>query len=198
MAAERMPVIRLSSLAGRPVRDAESGRQIGRVKHVVVDLSQAKLMGFRFRSGGLLDRRWRFLALGDVQAIDPHAIVMANANALREDVRSDTDVMLGSRLKVVDAASSQSGRLADGDVEMDSGRLIAFFIKYHGAKSTSLHLPGGVTVCRGGEVELHGEPLQAATPCSGEHANGERAVPARTSHILKEKVHAHDAAAPHV
>jgi uncharacterized protein YrrD len=122
--------MRLRQFLGRPVMDGHSGEQIGRVDHVLIDARARRITGFRLRRGGLLDRRWRVAALGDVTAMTEAAIVLPDALALREDTGGHEQVF-GPRhaLPVQDERGVLLGRAIDAQVEPESGRLLSVLVR---------------------------------------------------------------------
>jgi sporulation protein YlmC with PRC-barrel domain len=119
------PVICLTEMLGCPVISARTGDRLGRVSQVLVDLVGRRIVGFRLRSGGLLDRRWRLAAMQDVSEVSPEAIVLPDDIALREDEQTETQLPLGGRpLTVIGTDGAEVGRLADVAAELSTGDLV--------------------------------------------------------------------------
>lgn len=133
--------MRLREVDGRPVVSAQSGERLGRVRQVVLDLAEGRIAGFRLRSGGLLDRRWRIAAMQDVTALTDEAVVVPDAVALREDVRCASHVMLHGRGPTLhDADGTVLGRLADAIVNPENGALIALLVSPASRRGTGTTL----------------------------------------------------------
>ena len=118
-------MICLTEMLGCPVISARTGDRLGRVSQVLVDLVGGRLVGFRLRSGGLLDRRWRLAAMQDVSEVSPEMIVLPDDIALREDELSETQLSLGGRpFTVFGTDGDEVGRLADVSAELSTGDLV--------------------------------------------------------------------------
>jgi uncharacterized protein YrrD len=118
-------VICLTEMLGCPVVSARTGDRLGRVSQVLVDLVGGRLVGFRLRSGGLLDRRWRLAAMQDVSEVSPEMIVLPDDIALREDEQTETQLPLGGRpFTVFGTDGAEVGRLADVSAELSTGDLV--------------------------------------------------------------------------
>jgi hypothetical protein len=102
------------------------------VAQVLVDLNGGRIIGFRLRRGGPLDRRWRVAAWEDVTAITAAAVLLADAVALREDEAATGWVALGGpRLPVRAPTGALLGDLVDAEADLATGRLREVFIVPH-------------------------------------------------------------------
>ena len=131
-------MVQLSRLIGRPVLSARTGRRLGRVGEVLLDLAGRRVAGFRLRHGGLLDRRWRFAAMRDLAALGPDAVVVPDELALREDESRDDWPALGRHalgrrgVAVVDRDGAPLGRLVDAEAKLPAGDLVAIDVRQMG------------------------------------------------------------------
>jgi len=118
-------VVCLTHMLGRPVISARTGNRLGRVSHVVVDLTHRRIVGFRLRAGGLFDRRWRLAAMQDVANVSLDAVIVPDDVALREDEWEEGHLPLGGRpAVVVGTDGAQVGRLTDVSAELETGALL--------------------------------------------------------------------------
>jgi uncharacterized protein YrrD len=135
-------VICLSEMLGCPVISARTGDRLGRVSQVLVDLVGGRIVGFRLRSGGLLDRRWRLAAMQDVSELSPEAIVLPDDIALREDEQTEAQLPLGGRtMTVIGTDGAEVGRLADVAAELSTGDLVDLRVIPTGARSREFVQP---------------------------------------------------------
>jgi uncharacterized protein YrrD len=149
---EELPVICLTEMLGCPVISARTGDRLGRVSQVLIDLAGGRLIGFRLRSGGLLDRRWRLASIQDVSAISRDGVILPDDYALREDEHTEAQLPIGGRpVTVVGTDGVEVGRLADVSAELSTGSLVDLRIIPTGVRgrepSATLVLPVD-RVCR--------------------------------------------------
>jgi sporulation protein YlmC with PRC-barrel domain len=135
-------VVCLTQMLGRPVISARTGDRLGRVSQVLLDLAGGRIIGFRLRTGGLLDRRWRLAAMQDVSEVTPEAIVLPDDIALREDEQTETQLPLGGRpLTVIGTDGAEVGRLADVSAELSTGDLVDLRVIPTGARGRRVSRP---------------------------------------------------------
>lgn len=135
-------MICLTEMLGCPVISARTGDRLGRVSQVLLDLAGGRIIGFRLRSGGLLDRRWRLAAMQDLSEVSPEAIVLPDEIALREDEYSETQQPLGGRpLAVIGTDGAEVGRLADVSAELSTGDLVDLRVIPTGARARRITPP---------------------------------------------------------
>lgn len=126
--------MQLTRMIGRPVLNVRTGRRLGRVSEVLVDLAERRVAGFRLRRGGLLDRRWRLAAMDDVVAVGEEAVLMPDDRALREDERHDRRLALGRRRPVVvDGSGALLGWLTDIGAKLETGEVVTLVVAAPGA-----------------------------------------------------------------
>jgi len=119
-----------TQLRGRPVRSARAGAALGHVSQALLDLSRRAIAAFRFRHGGLLDRRWRLAAFDDFVAVTPTAVLLPDRLALREDVRAPEVVAAHRWTPVVRAADRHRlGRVRDLRCDPRTGRIDALGLR---------------------------------------------------------------------
>ncbi|MGD9895446.1 MAG: PRC-barrel domain-containing protein [Dehalococcoidia bacterium] len=149
-------MICLTEMLGCPVISARTGDRLGRVSQVLVDLVGKRVVGFRLRSGGLLDRRWRLAAMQDVSEVSPEAIVLPDDIALREDEQTETQLPLGGRpLAVIGTDGAEVGRLADIAAELSTGDLVELRVIPTGARARSYVHPLVLPIDRVCRSERH-------------------------------------------
>jgi sporulation protein YlmC with PRC-barrel domain len=133
--ADRSILVRLRALRRRSIVAASTGKRLGRVAEVLVDLTGRRVIGFRLRHGGILDRRWRVAALEDISELTDSAVVLPDAIALREDdTPSGCVTLYGNRLPVRDATGAVIGDLVDAEADLATGQLFQVFVAPHAHK----------------------------------------------------------------
>jgi uncharacterized protein YrrD len=156
-------VICLSEMLGCPVISARTGDRLGRVSQVLVDLVGGRIIGFRLRSGGLLDRRWRLAAIQDVSEVSPEAIVLPDEIALREDEQTEAQQPLGGRpLTVIGTDGVEVGRLADVAAELSTGDLVELRVIPTGARARAYVHPLVLPIDRVCRSERHAVVVDGA------------------------------------
>jgi uncharacterized protein YrrD len=156
-------VICLSEMLGCPVISARTGDRLGRVSQVLVDLVGGRIVGFRLRSGGLLDRRWRLAAMQDVSEVSPEAVVLPDDIALREDEQTEAQLPLGGRpLTVVGTDGAEVGRLADVAAELSTGDLVDLRVIPTGVRGRELAQPLVLPIDRVCRSERHAVVVDGA------------------------------------
>jgi uncharacterized protein YrrD len=138
--------LQLQSLLGRPVVNARTGQRIGRVRQVLLDLSGARLAGFRLRHGSLLGRRWRVAAIEDVVGLTDTAVLLPDDLALREDEQPGAAPVLGGRpVAVVCPDGAIFGNLVDAQADRDTRQLLAVTVhqtqRAAGRRGRSVRVP---------------------------------------------------------
>jgi sporulation protein YlmC with PRC-barrel domain len=167
--------MRLRALHHRPVVAARSGQQLGRVAQILLDLDHCRVVGFRLRSGGLLDRRWRLAALEDVTEVTDTAVILPDALALREDEPHDGCLALGTgRLPVRDPTGAVIGALVDAEVDVATGQVCMLFLTRRSPAGPRSPLPEKLPVNRlrvaGGHAVV--ETLPPFAPAATDAASG--------------------------
>jgi uncharacterized protein YrrD len=167
--------MRLRALRHRPVVAARSGQHLGKVAQILVDLDGRRVAGFRLRSGGLFDRRWRLAALEDVIEVTDTAVVLPDALALREDESwVDCLALGGRRLPVRDPTGSVVGELVDVEADVTTGQVCAVFVTSHTSAWMRSPLAEALPACRlrrggNGAIVKSAPPMtprESATPSS--------------------------------
>jgi uncharacterized protein YrrD len=147
--------MRLCQIQGRPVVSASTGSRIGKIGSVLLDLPNRRIAGFRLRHGGLLDRRWRVAAMADVAAVTDDAVIVPDALALREDGCTEGRIFApADGPRALDRTGSSLGRVVDGQIEPDTGRLIALLVQPDNGRDGAGESPSWVPICRVGSLGL--------------------------------------------
>ncbi|MBI2761212.1 MAG: hypothetical protein HYX51_07290 [Chloroflexi bacterium] len=134
---------------------ASTGSRIGKIGSVLLDLPNRRIAGFRLRHGGLLDRRWRIAAMADVAAFTDDAIIVPDALALREDGCTEGRIFApADGPRALDRSGSLLGRVVDGQVEPDTGRLTALLVQPDGGREGGSESASWVPICRVGTLGL--------------------------------------------
>jgi uncharacterized protein YrrD len=123
-------MVKASDLLGRPVVSREGGRQLGRVKDLVVDDSGTKVLGIIVAEGllrGAKVAQWQA-----VQAVGPDSVVLDSARSVvaAGDVPQIKSVLERKTrirgLKLHTTAGKEIGRIEDFQIEETSGAVLGY------------------------------------------------------------------------
>jgi len=114
-----------------PVRTTE-GREAGRIKHIVFDLTSLKIWGLEVEARGIFTGR-KCLPWEKIVALGLEGAVIDKA----KDLQSDLSVLLGKRkeggeiigLRATTQSNSHLGRVHDLQIDAESGLLVRFLLR---------------------------------------------------------------------